>query len=357
MKLTDQEWSQVQRYVIGSANIEEIRWVENKMRKDSVFHSFVKDLSAIWSVTPEKEFFVDADKAWDTFRLRNQYRPYLKEVNHRTLRSKPNSNKLYGWVRAAAVILVGVVAGYLIHDRVGEIQVESGVVSDFNRMQEMTTDRGEKAKVTFSDGSTVTLNSSSQIRFPDNFNQNYREVYLEGEAFFSVSHSSDRPFVVHTNSMEVEVLGTSFNVRSWTDDDASEVAVRDGRVAVRSSGSREEGLEKDGLILEADEYTRVKRGDRPRTVEKMDVEKVLLWTAGGLYFNNTRFIQVVRDLERRFDLTVELVGMDPERETLTGTFYDSELNKILSVIATTMRAEVERNGSSVTFRRKGDDEK
>jgi len=200
--------------------------------------------------------------------------------------------------------------------------------------------------VTFSDGTKVILNSASSIRFPENFHGIHREVYLEGEAYFDVAPNPDRRFIVHAQNAEVTVLGTEFNIRGWSEDEGVDVTVRSGKVSVSSSEERF----KDALpaVLETGQFTRINRGAEPGAIQEIDPVVQLLWTSGGMHFNNVSLGQVITDLERRFNIDVKVSDDELLNVTYTGTFQDAELDEVMTVIAATIGGiEYSRQGRSV----------
>lgn len=98
--------------------------------------------------------------------------------------------------------------------------------------KEMTTEMGMKTKKRLSDGSVVWLNAGSRLRYPEKFSSGQREVYLSGEGYFEVKASAGHPFIIHTSKMDIRVLGTEFNVRSYDDEDFAETALIRGAVEV-----------------------------------------------------------------------------------------------------------------------------
>jgi ferric-dicitrate binding protein FerR (iron transport regulator) len=217
-------------------------------------------------------------------------------------------------------------------------------------MQTLETEKGEKARVTFSDGSRVVLNSASSVRFPQEFSGSRREVYLEGEAYFEVAHDSDHPFIVYAQDVEVEVLGTEFNVKSWSEDTSIEVTVRDGKVSVGSTDesiNESQDQDKKKVILTEGMYTSVDENGIPSPPQSVNATNHLLWTHGGLHFDNEPFNKVVRDIERRFNVQVAGVPDDLKDVPYTGTFQYADLDEVLSVIGASMKIEYRRDGSNI----------
>lgn len=337
MDLKRKHWISIQRYVTGNARAEDRRILDEWMDQDSENRKLVQEIQEIWNLTPPENFEADAQHAWEEFRSRNSNR--MKKPVHRKISKAP----LYV-LRIAAVVLASVFAGVFMQYTLTN-SGDSEQVSEFYIMETIETQKGEKARVSFSDGTKVMLNSASSIQFPKEFQGSNREVYLEGEAYFEVAHDPDHPFIVHVQDTEVEVLGTEFNVRGWKEDPAVEVAVRDGKVAVGSTDTQLE--DHPQIILTKDLYTSVNRGAPPSPAQSINITSHLIWTHGGLFFDNVPFLQVIRDIERRFNVNIKGVDADLMEIPYTGTFQYAELDEVLSVVAASMGFEYQRDGSEI----------
>lgn len=336
----------IQRYVTGNATPAERHIIEKWMACDHENSEVVREIKEIWDLSTKENFDVNVKEAWKKFQSRkksqNQFGDLLKPHN------KVYANIYHGF-RAAAFILVAVIAGFFFQ-HISTIQSEtdqSAERSGFYTMQKMTTDRGEKTRVTFSDGTRVTLNSSSTVRFPREFHGSERKVYLEGEAYFEVAYDQESPFIVNTDAAQVRVLGTAFNVRGWSEDPGVDITVRSGKVSV--SSLEQEIEDHADVILEAGQFTRVIKGQGPQFVQSVDPLDHLLWTSGGMHFDNEPFSQVVLDLERRFNVHITVNDAELLDVPYTGTFQYAEVDEVLSVIATSMEVGYNREGSNIEF--------
>lgn len=337
------DWELIQKYVTGTSSPEANLKLKEWMEQDPANEELVKEVQKIYELTPDEEFDVNVEEAWERFshfKIRKSSPSFIK--HHNVPRFSDNFTNL---LRMAAVILVTLFTGYFTHSYVSSgnntVQIEESL-----ELEKLITGKGEKARVTFSDGTEVTLNSASSLSFPNEFRSSKREIYLKGEAYLNVAHS-EKPFIVHTQNAEVKVLGTKFNIRSWPDDSAADVVVREGKVFVKSSSLGQE--ESEGVILNRGYYTSVKKDQNPLTPQKVDVRNSLLWLSGGLYFDEKPFKQVITDIERRFN--VQIVAPSDLLETsYTGTFQYAELDEILSVISAAMEIGFIREESQIHFK-------
>lgn len=336
-------------YIAGNATAEEKEIVDEWIESDPLNKELIQDLQKIWNLTPQEDFSVDVEAAWIKFQERKKA---IQRTKITTLSDTYRINRYksrVGYYKAAAAILVMVLAGlfaYVISQNtlIQEITAEQ---NGFYTLKKLETDRGEKARVRFSDGTEVTLNSASELQFPQEFKGNKREVFLEGEAFFKVSYNKSNPFFVHVQDAVIEVLGTEFNIRGWGDDIEVQVVVSDGMVSVSSTDENIEEPEK--VILVKGTKTQIARGKNPLPATETNVLHYLLWTSGGIHFNNIPFEQVVQDLERRFDLNITIADESLHSVPFTGTFQYAELNEILTVISASIGIDFTREGKNIVF--------
>ncbi|HEY0176676.1 MAG TPA: FecR family protein, partial [Pedobacter sp.] len=130
----------------------------------------------------------------------------------------------------------GIAAALLISLSIGYLSLNKDLFkTDPVYFARQITKAGEQKIITLTDGSRIILNNASKLTYPSVFSRNKREVYLSGEAFFDVKHDSSRPFLVHASHLKVQVLGTSFNIKSYQADHHTTVSVATGKVGVNSN--------------------------------------------------------------------------------------------------------------------------
>jgi transmembrane sensor len=162
-------------------------------------------------------------------------------------------------------------------------------------------------KVNLPDGSTVHLNAVSTLKFPFAFNNSTREVYLEGEAYFTVAKKPDQPFIVHTPHGDIQVLGTEFNVNTYTAG-VVKTALVGGAIKVSD--------QEKSVILKPGEYlTLTTTGE---SVTALDSKSVLSWRNGVYYFRNTPFREIAAVIPRWFDVKVAIDDADINELPFTG---------------------------------------
>lgn len=204
--------------------------------------------------------------------------------------------------------------------------------------QQVTTYNKQKMLVDLSDGSRIHINSGSTLKFPKQFTDEIREVHLTGEAFFEIK-TDERPFVVVTATARTTVLGTKFNVRAR--DASTLVIVKEGSVLVSSADTEEEEV-----ILTQNQMSRVADHVAPEDPQDVDAEHLIGWLENRLVFERTPLNEIVRELERFYDIRVHLADRKLADRTMTGTFENLPIETVLQAICTTLNSEYSMVGTS-----------
>jgi hypothetical protein len=158
---------------------------------------------------------------------------------------------------------------------------------------------GKRFNIVFSDGSKAYLNSGSVIKYPIKFIENKkREVFLEGEAFFDVVENKNELFIVNSNGIKVEVYGTKFNVRNYTEDFNSDIVLVEGSVGINNSEILEQTILKPGF------KGSVNKENFRVTTTKVNTKIYTSWIDGEVIFRNETFGQILKKLERLYNVTI-----------------------------------------------------
>lgn len=166
-------------------------------------------------------------------------------------------------------------------------------------VQEIVTKKtlkGQKLNLFLGDGTEITLNAESSIRFPKIFEGETREVFLEGEAFFDVYPDKERPFIITSDKLQTTVLGTSFNVRSYKDENNISVAVLSGKVKVKAIDEKQKVIA-DNLLV-PNEMLRFSKKDHGLVKKSVDIDKVLAWKNKTILFEKASFKEIIKELSR-----------------------------------------------------------
>lgn len=165
----------------------------------------------------------------------------------------------------------------------------------------ITTPRGGQYQIILSDGTKVWLNAASTLRYPIKFTGDGREVELEGEAYFQVRKKGS-PFIVKSHGQEITVLGTSFNIAAYADENETKTTVVEGKVQVSQGTER--------ILLIPGEQSVLNNGFL--TTQKADVEAIIAWKSGKFYFKNTPFREMIMQVARWYDIDVAYESTVPK---------------------------------------------
>lgn len=216
-------------------------------------------------------------------------------------------------------------------------------------MKTIHNPKGERSKVDLPDGSIVWLNAESSIVYPSQFSDDTRKITLAGEAYFDVVQES-RPFIINTESADIEVLGTSFNVSAYPDDNNFSTTLVEGEVMLRVGG----GLFKKTTEARLIPNQRVSfiKSEKKLAVETVDdISIYTSWKDGKLIFSNSRFSSVATRLERWFDKEIELLD-EIKDERFTGTFETESLEQILEIVNVSTPIKYSISGNKVMIKMK-----
>lgn len=249
------------------------------------------------------------------------------EVEVRKLERK----KYYSWVAAASVVLV--LACYWV------VQM----VSNARLVYETATH--EVREIELPDQSIVTLNNNSTLRIDKVWSNEdtIRQVWLEGEAFFTVQKAANKSkFIVHSGDLQVEVLGTSFNVNSTAN--ATTVVLATGKVQLSQKGKDDKIVMKPGDMAEY-------KGRSGEIVSKqVNTEVFTAWKDGRMVFENASIAEIADLLAKRYGLQVNYEAVSNSDNEFNGTFPIDDVSVLLDALSKTYQWDVQREGKHITLR-------
>jgi ferric-dicitrate binding protein FerR (iron transport regulator) len=194
---------------------------------------------------------------------------------------------------------------------------------------------GQSEAITLPDGSTVTLNSHSSLRYPKKFRTDRRGVSLEGEGFFEVNANPDWPFVITTSEVNIKVLGTSFNVSAYEKDAEIEVVVETGQVAVTRPGE----IPKTVILKPGNKAVYNKKKEDLSLSTEID-RNYLAWKTRNFVFEDESLVNVAEALNHVYGSQISIPSDSLKTARITTTFNEQSLDAILNVLAATLDLEI-----------------
>ena len=278
--------------------------------------------------------------------------------------------KLY---RIAAAIMIPL----LLLGGLGGVFISNSLIK-YNSNNTFTTiysPGGQKTRVTLPDKSIVWLNAKTTLRYASAFNAKQRSVYIDGEAFFDVTHDKTRPFIVKTSTINIKVYGTTFNVKAYKGDDVTEATLVKGKISIEGMNV----LGKDGneIIIHPNETFRyVKEGAAYNSaklsesttknknvskrvdpivqiVQKVDVAPIVAWKDGKLNFKNESFSTLAYKLEQWYDVKIHFEDSEAQEIKYTGQFEKENINQVLRYlqILTPFEYDMKLNEISIRYKK------
>jgi transmembrane sensor len=192
------------------------------------------------------------------------------------------------------------------------------------------------------DGSTVTLNHSSTLKYPRKFSGDLRNIELEGEGFFEVESDPDHPFVIRTREVDIRVLGTSFNVNAYRENEAVEVTVSTGEVSVTRHGE----VPRTIILKPGSRGVYKKSGDTLEITGEID-RNYLAWKTRNFIFEDQTLLDVSRQLGKVYQTEIIIASDSLKDARITTTFKDQSLDAILNVLSATLDLDVRKSNGQI----------
>lgn len=216
--------------------------------------------------------------------------------------------------------------------------------------QQLVTQKGSRSQIVLPDGSKVWLNAGSTLDYPKQFTGKTRAVQLQGEAYFEVAKNVKQPFIVHTKTFDIKVLGTGFNVRAYPDEDSAVTSLVHGSVEVITSGKEKRSIllkpnEKITLSTIIAQEATAKTGLLETVLLNTVPEKMMLiddtvqqetaWVKNQLAFKKMPLVKVALLLENWFGTEIRFRNEDKKALHFTGVFEGQSLDEILETLEAT----------------------
>jgi transmembrane sensor len=238
----------------------------------------------------------------------------------------------------AAAFLLIVLVGYYALDPFssGQTIVENG--------------KGEKSILYLPDGTKVWLNAQSSISYAESFEKSLtREVVLEGEAFFDVTEDKTKPFIVKTSQLQVKVLGTSFNVRSYESQNTIETTLVHGSVMIELN-EKQSSASDQPILLKDNERAIYSTVSKQVSLQTVLAESETSWRVGKLSFVNKPFHEIKEELERWYGVEITLEDEASDNCRFSTTIENEPINKILELFKTTSGIAYEIDNKSIVIK-------
>lgn len=295
---------------IGQADAAELVRV---LREDEKAEQLFRNMAEVRALSSSMKFEEEKDRNFE--KLLTKIEPHQSKK-----RIIPFS--LY---KAAAVLLLLITSNSLLYKF-----LQSGNDKEEVVYYETSVPYGSLSKVMLPDNTCVWLNAGSSLKYAQDFGKNKRrEVYLKGEAYFKVSKDANRPFFVHSGKLNIRVLGTTFNVRAYSNEQVAKVGLIEGKVNVEVS----DGQKSKQMVLKPNEQIAYNKATSEICKNEINAEKSSWWITGKLCFIDDSFATIATALERKYDVRIANGSDKLKNERFSGSFdVNCNIDEILSDI-------------------------
>ena len=314
------DWSLLAKYLAKEVNDEEIKEVEAWLASSEKNKEILLELHASWQLSSESK--IDEKAAW------TKVKGQLKKET----RTTPAISLFY---KIAAGLLLLLVAVYGIN--------ELNTSKTMNDEWITINSREGQTTVALEDGSIVHLNKHTVLKYPQHFNENKREVFIEGEGFFEVSKSETLSFVVSTSDLKVKVLGTSFNVDAYPGKKTTAVAVKSGQVSVGTTNNK--GNSESSILLKKGEKGVLFSEKGSLFKENLNNGNYLAWKTKILEFDNSKLEEVIEVINKVYNVNIIIESELLKKCLLTAKFNNKSQDEIIDILVNTYDLKMKRTST------------
>jgi len=298
----------------------------------------------------EYEFLIGINYQVKIQDLQNSKSLIFNEISRRVSFNRYKIRYLWFACASAVSVVIAFFGGYSLNNNLSvEKKIETAMAYN-----EMNVPEGAKSQLTLSDGTKVWLNGGSKLKYPANFSAESRDVFLDGEAFFDVSENKSKPFLVHTSSIQIKVLGTAFNVKSYAEDKIIETTLVRGSIEIREL--KDNILTKPLLLRPNQKAIFVKSNAQLSTssddvgqklnespsklpgieISKVNTAPVTAWKEKNLVFDNITLEEIAVNLERWYGVKIHILNDSLKKYKYKGRFSHNEtVYQVLEVLKVT----------------------
>lgn len=315
-------WGLISKHLAGESSAEETKVLEDWITKSKENKKTFELMKNVWS-TENRKLDINKDQMWNNISEKAGFTQSDKNIFF--------NNKLLKYAAVIIFLLILPILYFSIYDT---DSLNQNII-------EVIVKSGESKTVNLPDGSKVTLDAGSILSYSNNFNYEERLVKLKGEGYFEVQHNPKKPFKVDMLNSVVEVLGTKFNLRNWSEN--SVVEVTEGKVSFSDLNKTNE------IILTKGLRSKLNKKGIPSPAEQYDVMQATSWMKKERYFVNTPVSDVFEQLERWYKLEISINNSDLLNHKLNLEVKDTSVSEILDIIAVLINNKYKIESNNVTF--------
>ena len=330
----------------------------------------------VWDESPNKNIHVHSKEIFERIKAKANITDEILAEGDLIFKGfkydqlKSHKTKIYSFLKYAAVILITVLFSGIAYYMTGRMKTEEIA------RNEITVPYGSRIRITLADSSKVWLNSGSTLSYPNRFAEGSREVHLEGEAFFDIRKNPRQPFYVRTSDIDIKVLGTRFNVKSYPEEDIIETTLVSGQLMIEAKSTGTAGGTKTNLYPNQKAY--YSKGIRKLALERMEskqdqkqvekessdlvniknlegIKQVTIetaWTDNLLIFRDESFSSLAKRLERWYNVEITIRNTEIGDYKFTGSLENETIEQAMKAFsfASGLDYSIDRNRIEITVK-------
>jgi ferric-dicitrate binding protein FerR (iron transport regulator) len=254
--------------------------------------------------------------------------------NKLSQRIKQDKNPFAGFIMTNKIVL-SIAASVILFLSIGLVFL----LQKNSQMMKLQTAYNQ-SEVVLSDGSIVHLNGNSELEYPSKFESKNRIVKLKGEAFFNVQSDKNHPFIIEAENARIHVIGTAFNVKTFSDTKNVEVLVSEGKVRLQNSQNPKQQID----LIKGDFAELASNNLKTKKISDINY---LSWQTKILSFNNTPLQEVITVLNRTYAVKIVLESEEIGKFALTSTYNQMKVNALLDAICLTFNLNQKEENDSI----------
>ncbi|HPE75797.1 MAG TPA: FecR family protein [Draconibacterium sp.] len=338
-----------------------IKWI----KENPEFLKELNEIRVLWNLS-------EISGKIDNKHLANEWDLFLQRIEKgKAVQLKTRFGFKYWLPRIAAIFILGAVISAAITYTILSFDNSNLVY------QEINTPAGSKSKITLPDGSSVWLNAGSSLRYSNQFGKKEREISLVGEAFFEVAKNRSKVFIVHAHDLSIKAYGTTFNVKSYPEENTVEATLIEGSIGVNRNGLNRNS--KDEIMLEPNQRVvyykssnkTVKESaeeieSKPETTQPEGSNKQLTymisrgidtmpftsWKEGTLIISSETLAELAVKLERKYDVNIQFENEALKQIKFSGSLKNETVEQVIEAIGIAAHIDYEIEEREIKFKEK-----
>jgi transmembrane sensor len=365
----EQIWNLVAKKLSGEASEEELRELETILRSNPEMHYSMQTITDLWHSDQSKKINKEeANRAFDKHLERMEGVGMSLAASIETVieeaPQKNNSKRKILLICAVATISV---TALFITFRIINKEPDQSIAAQKNNSEISTRNGSKTTTLVLPDGTKVWLNAGSKLNYDKNYGNNIREVGLTGEAYFDVVKNPEKPFIIHTSKIDIKVLGTAFNVKSYPGEKTIETSLIRGSIEItfKDRPSEKVILKPNEKLVVANDEIPVAVVTRKQPFKQTNEPIVAIshlnyarrdstiietaWVQNKLFFQDESFHELAAQMQRWYGVNIQFDNSERDTLHFTGSFENETIQQALDALQLTARFNYKIRGNQVNI--------